>query len=277
MDDPSAHDGRVWEDEPARATTSMTKILIIEDDRSLSEALSYNLRRDGYTPLVARDAASAVRMAHQEKPDLILLDLMLPGGSGFDICRTVRSSSSVPVIILTAKGEEADRVLGLELGADDYVTKPFSLRELLARIKANLRRVELDQRADQSGILRHGVLMVDVEQRSAEAGGTPIPLQPTEFDLLVYFMRHPGIVLTRAQLLTAVWKDEFVGERTVDVHVRRVRAKLEGVGAPNPIRTFHGVGYAFERARSGHAPGEISPEGTRAALNANVSRTDETP
>ncbi len=224
----------------------MAKILVVEDDRSLSDALVYNLRREEHTPMVAEDARTAIELARREKPDLVLLDLMLPGGSGFDVCRSVRSFSSVPIIMLTARVEDVDRVLGLEMGADDYIAKPFNLRELLARVKANLRRVELDRESNDRDVLEHGQLKVDTRGRRVTIGEEPITLQPKEFDLLVYFMRHPGTVLTRIQLLHAVWGHEFVGERTVDVHVRRVRSKLEKATMPNVIRTVHGVGYAFE-------------------------------
>jgi DNA-binding response OmpR family regulator len=224
----------------------MAKILVIEDDSSLRDALVYNLRREDYTPLVAIDAPSGLAMARREKPDLVVLDLMLPGGSGFDVCRGIRDFSTVPIIMLTARDEDIDRVLGLEIGADDYVTKPFSLRELLARIKANLRRLDYDRTEESSDYLSHGRLVVDVRARTVAADGENITLQPKEFDLLVHFMRNPGVVLTRDRLLSAVWGHEYVGERTVDVHVRRVRAKLERANAPDPIRTVHGVGYAFE-------------------------------
>jgi DNA-binding response OmpR family regulator len=237
----------------------MAKILVIEDDASLREALVYNLRRDDYTPLVATDAPSGLATARREKPDLVVLDLMLPGGSGFDVCRSIRAFSTVPIIILTARDEDIDRVLGLEIGADDYVTKPFSLRELLARIKANLRRLDYDRAEESSDNLTHGRLVVDVRARSVVAEGESITLQPKEFDLLVYFMRNPGVVLTRDRLLSAVWGHEYVGERTVDVHVRRVRAKLERAHAPDPIRTVHGVGYAFE-AQSSSEPASFGSE-----------------
>jgi DNA-binding response OmpR family regulator len=211
----------------------------------LSDALAYNLRREDHTPLCATDAASAIALARNEKPDLVLLDLMLPGGSGFEVCRTIRSFSAVPIIMLTARGEDIDRVLGLEIGADDYVTKPFNLRELLARIRANLRRVELDQQPGDE-TLRYGDLVMDVPGRQTRVGEQPVALQPKEFDLLVYFMQHPGTVLTRSRLLHAVWGHQYVGERTVDVHVRRVRSKLERANLPNLIRTVHGVGYALD-------------------------------
>ncbi|MGI8968354.1 MAG: response regulator transcription factor [Chloroflexota bacterium] len=223
----------------------MAKILVVEDDRTLSEALSYNFRQEGYTPLVAADAVTARRMLRAERFDLVLLDLMLPGGSGFDICRELRTFSTVPIVILTARDEDVDRVLGLEIGADDYITKPFALRELLARVKANLRRVEMDRQGLGDEPLHWGDLEVDTQQRQVAGAGAHIALQPKEFDLLVYLMRHPGVVLTRDRLLHAVWGHEFVGERTVDVHVRRVRAKLEQVGVLHAIRTVHGVGYAF--------------------------------
>ncbi|MBV9280648.1 MAG: winged helix-turn-helix domain-containing protein [Chloroflexi bacterium] len=229
----------------------MAKILVVEDDRSLSDALVYNLRREEHTPLVAADAPSAVEFARGEKPDLVLLDLMLPSGSGFEVCRSIRSFSAVPIIMLTARGEDIDRVLGLEIGADDYVTKPFHLRELLARIKANLRRVELDRDAGEDAVLAQGELTIDTQARRVDVGSQPVALQPKEFDLLVYFMRFPGTVLTRKHLLHAVWGHEFVGERTVDVHVRRVRAKLERANLPDVIRTVHGVGYAFDASLPG--------------------------
>lgn len=227
----------------------MATILVVEDDRSLREALVYNLRHEGYTPLVAADAPTAVEQARREGPDLILLDLMLPGGDGFEVCRTIRTFSSAPIIMVTARSEDVDRVLGLEIGADDYVTKPFNLREVLARIKANLRRVEMDRGEDELDVLTLGDLTVNVAERRAEVGGEAIPFQPKEFDLLVYFLRHPGTVLTRARILHAVWGHDYVGERTVDVHVRRVRAKLEAVGMPDIIRTTHGVGYALDARR----------------------------
>ncbi|GAC1443954.1 MAG: response regulator transcription factor [Chloroflexota bacterium] len=224
----------------------MAKILLVEDDKSLSETLAYNLRAENYTPVIARDAPSAIGLARKEKPDLILLDLMLPGGSGLEICKAVRGFSAVPIIILTARDEDVDRILGLEIGADDYVTKPFSLRELLARIKSNLRRVDLDRRGQISDIIHHGNISVDVTGRHAAVGADRIVLQPKEFDLLTFLLRHPDKVFTREQLLRSVWGHDFVGERTVDVHVRRVRAKLESAGAKNIIRTVHGVGYSCD-------------------------------
>lgn len=223
----------------------MTKILIVEDDPTLREALVYNLRHQSYIPVPAEDAPEAIRLARQEKPDLVLLDVMLPSGSGFDVCRSIRTFSSAPIIMLTARDEEVDRVLGLEIGADDYVTKPFNLRELLARIHANLRRVTLDQGGNEDEILQAGPVRIDVGRREAVVSGHMLVLQPREFDLLTYLVRHPGRVLTRDRLLTSVWGHDFVGARTVDVHIRRIRAKLENAGVPNVIRTVHGVGYTF--------------------------------
>lgn len=224
----------------------MATILIVEDDRTLRETLSYNLQREGHAVVAAQDAPTAVTSARRSRPDLILLDLMLPGGSGFDVCRQIRAFSPAPIIMLTARAEDVDRVVGLEVGADDYVTKPFSLPELIARIKANLRRVDLDRSGIEETSLSQGNLVADLSARTVHAAGRPISLQPREFDLLVYLMRHPGAVLTRDRLLRGVWGHEFVGPRTVDVHVRRVRAKLEEAGCPSPIRTVHGVGYAFD-------------------------------
>lgn len=223
----------------------MARIVVIEDERTLREALAYNVRREGFTVIEAGDAIAGVQSVRQEEPDLVLLDLMLPGGSGLDVCRAIRSSSTVPIIILTARHDDADRVLGLEIGADDYVTKPFSMRELLARIRANLRRVDMDRGADRDATLRVGPLEVDLPGRRVSFGGRTVALQPKEFDLLVYFMRHPGAVLSRARLLADVWGHEFVGERTVDVHVRRIRAKLGFEGDTDPITTVHRVGYLF--------------------------------
>jgi DNA-binding response OmpR family regulator len=224
----------------------LTKILVVEDDRSLRDALSYNLRREDYTPVTAEDAPTALMAARKEKPDLILLDLMLPGGNGFDVCRDIRTFSPVPIIMLTARGEDIDRVLGLEIGADDYVTKPFALRELLARIKANLRRVDLDRGTSGEDVIENSGLKVDIPGRRVSINGSAISFQPREFDLLSFLIRHPGTVLTRARLLSSVWGHEFVGERTVDVHVRRVRAKLEQYASTEFIRTVHGVGYVFD-------------------------------
>ena len=240
----------------------MTKILVVEDDRSLREGLAFNLQRDGYTVALASTAQEAVSMAQSERPELVILDLMLPGGSGFDVCRSIRAFSKVPIIILTAKGDPMDKIVGLEIGADDYVTKPFSLRELLARVKAALRRVALEQQPVEESTLRCGSLELSLHERVVEVGGMTIDLQPKEFDLLAYFMRHQGTVLTRDRLLSHVWGHEYVGERTVDVHIRRLRSKLEQHALDSLIGTVHGVGYVFNR--------RVGPTTTPAAQSSPV-------
>lgn len=225
----------------------MTKILVAEDDITLAETLTYNLRKEGYDTAIARTGLQAIVASRAEHPDLILLDLMLPEVDGFEVCRTVRAESAVPIIMLTARDSEMDSVIGLEVGADDYVSKPFRLRELLARIRANLRRVDLHTSEPKRETLQYDGLEVRVEARTASRHGRSLHLLPREFDLLVYFLRRPGIVVTRSQVLEDVWGDEYVGDnRTVDVHVRRLRAKIEDdPAAPRFIRTVHGVGYAF--------------------------------
>ncbi|GAC1333038.1 MAG: response regulator transcription factor [Chloroflexota bacterium] len=223
----------------------MPKVLVVEDDRSLRETLVYNLRREHYTPVVAADAATAVTVAAAENPDLILLDITLPGGNGFDVCRDIRAFCKAPVIMLTARGDDVDRVLGLEMGADDYVTKPFSLRELLARVRANLRRVDLEHQHGGDDTIVCGPITLWSSARRVEVQGRRLPLQPKEFELLQYLMRNPNVALTRERLLAAVWGHDFVGQRTVDVHVRRLRSKLEVGGADDLVQTIHGVGYTF--------------------------------
>jgi DNA-binding response OmpR family regulator len=228
-------------------------ILIVEDDRSLSETLAYNLVKEGYGVLCARTGLEALAMNRAQQPELLLLDIMLPGIDGFEVCKAVRASSPVPIIMLTAKDDEIDRVLGLELGADDYVVKPFSLRELLARIRATLRRVEMSSAREIDKVIAHNGLLIDPRTRGVERNGVPIHLLPREFDLLLHLMRNRGIVLSRNQLVERVWGEEFYGEaRTVDVHVRRLRTKIEPDPA-NPcfIRTMYGVGYTFDGSPGG--------------------------
>jgi DNA-binding response OmpR family regulator len=229
-----------------------TTILVAEDDRTLVETLIYNLRQEGYATATARTGSEAIVAARTVNPALILLDLMLPEVDGFDVCRAVRSTSSVPIIMLTARSDEADRVLGLELGADDYVVKPFSLRELMARIRAHLRRNgQRENGAPGHEVLAYDDVEVRVGPRTVYRGGDPLTLLPREFDLLLYLMRNRGIVLTRDQLLDKVWGSDFLGEsRTVDVHVHRLRAKLENDPTrPSLIRTVHNVGYVFGTAK----------------------------
>ncbi len=283
--------------------TSQHTILVVDDEETLRDMLEYNLRREGFQVLTAADGAEALRLAFDERPDLLILDIMLPGMSGFDVCRAVRRQLTVPILMLSAREEEIDKVLGLELGADDYLTKPFSLRELLARVRAMLRRAEILQvqaaalapiaatpgnggqvdmalsaRANGgdgtpaglvsagSGagpnhqathvepapppVLLSGDLVVDTARRTVTKLGQHVSLKPKEFDLLTFLASHPLQVFSREVLLDRVWGYDFVGgARTVDVHVRWLRAKLE----PNPdvpeyIQTVYGVGYKFNQA-----------------------------
>jgi DNA-binding response OmpR family regulator len=223
-------------------------ILIVEDDRNLAETLVYNLKQEGFEAGVARTGLEAIALARTQKPDLLLLDVMLPEVDGFEVCRTVRATSTMPIIMLTARDDEVDRVLGLELGADDYVVKPFSLRELIARIRAALRRADMNGRHDTQESLTGGDLQVWPGSRGVARNGRQIHLLPREFDLLVYLMQNRGIVLSRRQLLEKVWGLDYFGdERTVDVHVRRLRMKIEPEPSnPQFIHTVYGVGYTFD-------------------------------
>lgn len=231
---------------------AQTSILVVEDDRNLAETLAYNLRHEGYETTIARTGLEAIAMARTQQPDLMLLDLMLPEMDGFDVCRAVRASSPLPIIMITARDEEVDRILGLELGADDYVVKPFSLRELLARIRATLRRVELDgAEHNVIEILEAEGLRVEPRSRTVDRDGQLIHLLPREFDLLQHLMRNRGLVLSRDQILEKVWGPDYLGDaRTVDVHVRRLRMKIErDPDAPRYVRTIYGVGYTFRGER----------------------------
>jgi DNA-binding response OmpR family regulator len=236
--------------------TEPRTILIVEDDRNLAETLVYNLKQEGFEAGIARTGLEAIALTRTQQPDLVLLDIMLPEVDGFEVCRTVRASSTVPIIMLTAKDDEVDRVLGLELGADDYVVKPFSLRELIARIRAALRRVELnDKVAEARESITSGELQIWPGSRSVSRAGDQVHLLPREFDLLLYLMQNRGIVLSRSQLLEKVWGLEYFGdERTVDVHVRRLRMKIEpDPSDPQFIHTVYGVGYTFDgRPRRSH-------------------------
>jgi len=233
------------------------KILIIEDELALQETLTYNLERKGYDVRVVEDGEAALEIARQFLPDLILLDLMLPIMDGFDVCRILRGETSTPILILTARDNEIDRVLGLEMGADDYLTKPFSMRELLARVKALLRRVQLD-RADfditnnrltqENGVRKFDDLSINTLRREIFRDGQLLSMKPKEFDLLVFFSEHLGQVLPRPLILDRVWGWDFDGiSRTVDVHVRWLREKIENNPAkPNRIVTIRGIGYRFD-------------------------------
>ncbi|MFQ5421677.1 MAG: response regulator [Anaerolineae bacterium] len=233
-----------------------TKILVVEDDTTLQETLVYNLEREGYEIVPADNGRAALTYARQEKPDLILLDVMLPGIDGFEVCRILRKEMIVPILMLTARAEEVDKVVGLEMGADDYLTKPFSMRELLARVKALLRRVELireeaataSPEPPQSKTLVFDNLELDQSRREVRLHGRPLRLKPKEFDLLLFLARHQGIALSRDLILERVWEWSYDGNsRTVDVHVRWLREKIEADAAnPGRIVTVRGVGYRFE-------------------------------
>lgn len=222
-------------------------ILVVDDERPIAEILKYNLEKDGFQVILAFDGEEALQRVEQNDPDLIVLDIMLPGKDGFTVCREIRLRKSTPIIMLTAKETEIDKVLGLELGADDYVTKPFSARELSARVKAILRR-SVDNRENHRK-LAQGELAVDLDEMDVTNRGKPVILTHREFTLLVELMQKPGHVFNRQQLLNQVWGYDYIGdERTVDVTVRRLREKLElNPAKPEYIHTKRGVGYYFRR------------------------------
>jgi DNA-binding response OmpR family regulator len=229
-------------------------ILIVEDEPTLQETLAYNLNRQGYQVVTAGDGQTALKSARDHKPELIVLDLMLPLLDGFEVCRILRQEMNTPIIILTARDDEIDRVIGLELGADDYLTKPFSMREFLARVKAQLRRVRLireeleNDTAKMMETFHFGNLTMDLTRREVLIDNQPLSLKPKEFDLLLFLARHRGHVLSRDLILERVWGWEFSGgSRTVDVHVRWLREKIE-IDPSNPLRiiTVRGAGYRFE-------------------------------
>ncbi len=225
----------------------MSRILVVEDEESYSDPLSYLLRREGYEVAVTETGPDALTEFDKNGADLVLLDLMLPGLSGIDVCRALRQRSGVPVIMLTAKDSEIDKVVGLEIGADDYVTKPYSSRELLARIKAVLRRLA-DPEDLQPPTLEAGPVRMDVDRHTVTVRGAPASLPLKEFELLEMLLRNAGRVLTRMQLIDRVWGSDYVGDtKTLDVHVKRLRAKVETDPAnPRHIVTVRGLGYKFE-------------------------------
>jgi len=226
-----------------------TKILVVEDDPNLLETLKYNLRKESYDVVTAADGAEALEIARREKPALILLDIMLPKISGFEVCRILRKEMTVPIIMLTAKAEETDKVVGLEIGADDYVTKPFSMRELVARVRAMLRRTQLaEMLLPDEKPLRIGDIEVDTGRHQAKRGGSVLNLTPKEFDLLAFLVRNRNLVFSREQLLEKVWGYEFAGDsRTVDVHIRWLRQKIEADPSnPQYLITVRGAGYKVE-------------------------------
>lgn len=231
-----------------KANIMSNLILVVEDEKSISDILKLNLEKNGFRVSTAYDGEEAVNKALGENPDLILLDVMLPKLDGFSVCKKLRETLSTPIIMLTAREEEVDKVLGLELGADDYMTKPFSLRELMARVKANLRRTQLTNKPDaESKILEFGDLIIDTEKYEVRKKGTSIDLTFREFELLKFLATRSGKIFTREVLLNKVWDYEFYGDvRTVDVTIRRLREKIEdNPSVPTFIMTKRGVGYYF--------------------------------
>lgn len=226
----------------------MARILVIEDESSFSEAISFLLRKEGFEVGVAETGQAGLEEYERHGADLILLDLMLPGLSGTEVCRQIRTKSQVPIIMLTAKDAEIDKVVGLELGADDYVTKPYSSRELIARINAVLRRAQNPETEIENGIITIGSIRLDIDRHQMSVNGVAVALPLKEFELLEFLMRNSGRVLTRSQLIDRVWGSDYFGDtKTLDVHIKRLRAKIE-VDPANPIfiQTVRGLGYKFE-------------------------------
>jgi DNA-binding response OmpR family regulator len=226
----------------------MPTILIVEDEITIAETLRYNLEREGYTVLTASDGVQGLDLARRERPDLLVLDVMLPRLDGFSVCRILRQESDMPIIMLTARQDEVDRIAGLELGADDYVSKPFSLGELLARVRAIMRRTDRQPSGSNREVLEASELRVDTGSRRAWRNGVELTLSQKEFDLLACLIRNSGMALSRDLLLERVWGFDFLGDsRTVDVHIRWLREKIEADPArPLYIQTVRGVGYRFE-------------------------------
>jgi two-component system OmpR family response regulator len=230
------------------------KVMIIEDDQNLQKVIEYNLKKEDYAVVTAADGVQAVETARREKPDFIILDIMLPGMSGYEVCRILRRSMTTPILMLTARGEETDKVVGLDMGADDYMTKPFSMRELLARVRAGLRRTEMargEAPANESAgpqIIQAGQIRIDLSRHNATKAGTLLELNPKEFDLLAFLVRNRGQVFNRDTLLERVWGYDYAGDtRTVDVHIRWLRQKMEtDPDNPGHLITVRGVGYKFE-------------------------------
>ncbi len=227
------------------------KILIVDDEKNIVDILKFNLKKEGFTTIEAFDGEQAVELAFSENPDLILLDVMLPKMDGFTVCRKLRQSLTTPIIMLTAKEEEVDKVLGLELGADDYITKPYSTRELLARIRAALRRFDApaDDRplSEGDGVIDELGIRLDVERHTVSVRGEEVSMPLREFELLDLLMRHSGRVLTRGQLIDRVWGSDYYGDtKTLDVHVKRIRSRIESDPKdPKILTTVRGVGYRF--------------------------------
>ena len=229
----------------------MSKVLVVEDDRNLLETIKYNLVKEGYEALVAVDGAEALEIARNEKPDLIILDIMLPKIDGFEVCRILRREMNVPIIMLTARTDETDRIMGLDTGADDYMTKPFSIRELLARIRALLRRAGMAEAKlpENAAIIKIGDITIDLNRHRVISKGQTLELTAKEYDLLVFLAQNESYVFSREQLLEKVWGYDFAGDtRTVDVHIRWLRQKIEDDPAnPMHLLTVRGTGYKMEK------------------------------
>ena len=221
------------------------RILLVEDERPIVESLRYALEKEGYDVVEASDGSEALTLAQKTPPDLVLLDIMLPGMSGFEVCRVLRKESAVPILILTARTDESDRVVGLDLGADDYITKPFSVREVLARVRAALRRMQAG--TPSAEVLRAANVAMDLARHEVRVGDHSLRLPLRQFDVLKAFLANPGRVLSRAALLQQAWGHDFYGDdRTVDVHIRWLRKTLQEAGARVAIQTVRGVGYKLE-------------------------------
>jgi DNA-binding response OmpR family regulator len=225
-----------------------TTVLIVEDDPNLQRTLAYNLSREGYRALTAGDGAAGLELARREKPDLVVLDLMLPVMSGFEVCRILRQEMNVPIIMLTARADETDKVVGLEMGADDYVTKPFGMREFIARIHALLRRASARETAAATELIKFGEVELDLSRHRVTRDGAPLEFTPKEYDLLAFLARNKSFVFSREQLLEKVWGYEYAGDtRTVDVHIRWLRQKIEAdPHRPRHLITVRGTGYKLE-------------------------------
>jgi DNA-binding response OmpR family regulator len=229
------------------AIPASSKVLLVEDESALSESISYNLLREGFSVVTAADGERAMDRFRAERPAIVILDLMLPKMSGLDVCRAIRRESQVPILILTAKDAESDKVAGLELGADDYVTKPFSMRELVSRVRAHLRRAELALVAGTEGRLVGGSVEVDPERHEAFVRGDAVSLTPKEFELLETLIARKGRLLTRQFLIAEIWGPDYFGDtKTLDVHIKRLRQKIEeDPHRPRHIATVRGLGYKF--------------------------------
>ena len=228
-------------------TDQQRRILLVEDEESLAESIRYSLEQDGFTVTLATDGRKAIERFRNDDPDLVILDLMLPELSGLDVCRLIREESNVPIVMVTAKDSEADKVAGLELGADDYVTKPFSIRELVSRVRAHLRRARMQAPATAEEMLNGGPIVMDVAKHEVRVGEGLVAFPPKEFELLEAFLRRRGRLLTREFLIEEIWGHDYVGDtKTLDVHVKRIRQKIEpDPHDPELLLTVRGLGYKF--------------------------------